>query len=87
MRVVQINSVCGRGSTGRIVVDLHSVLLQHGHESIIACGRDRPRNYDTAIRIGTDVDVCLHVALTRFCDMHGFGSRKATAQFVKYLSI
>jgi len=38
MRVMQINSVCGTGSTGRIAVDIHNLLLQQGHESVIVCG-------------------------------------------------
>jgi hypothetical protein len=44
MRVVQINSVCGEGSTGRIVSDLHNILIEHGHESYIAYGRNGSGN-------------------------------------------
>lgn len=36
MKVLQINSVCGIGSTGRIATDIHKLLLEHGHESVIA---------------------------------------------------
>lgn len=83
MRVLQINSVCGIGSTGRIATDIHSILLQQGHESYIAYGRDHPRNCDTAIRIGNKLDNYTHVAKTRILDMHGFGSKKATTEFIK----
>ena len=40
MRVLQINSVCGIGSTGRIATDIDKVLKEQGHESYIAYGRD-----------------------------------------------
>jgi len=39
MKVLQINTVCGRGSTGRIATDINKLLLEQGHESVIAYGR------------------------------------------------
>ncbi len=83
MRVLQINSVCGIGSTGRIATDIHNVLIEQGHESYIAYGRDEPQNCDTAIKIGTNFNNYSHVALTRIYDKHGFGSKKVTREFIK----
>ncbi|SDO00506.1 Glycosyltransferase involved in cell wall bisynthesis [Psychrobacillus sp. OK028] len=83
MKVLQINSVCGIGSTGRIATDIHDILLKQGHESYIAYGRGTPQNCDTALRVGTDFDNYSHVALTRIYDKHGFGSTKATSKFIK----
>lgn len=83
MKVLQINSVCGIGSTGRIATDIHQILLDQGHESYIAYGRGLPMNCDSAIRIGTKYDNYAHVALTRIYDKHGFGSKKATKEFIK----
>lgn len=83
IRVLQINSVCGIGSTGRIATDIHQVLKEQGHESYIAFGRDEPKNCDTAIRIGTSWDTYAHVALTRIFDKHGFGSKRATRAFLR----
>lgn len=82
MKVLQINSVCGVGSTGRIATDIHQILIEQKHESYIAYGRDLPKNCDTAIKIGTKMDNYAHVALTRIYDKHGFGSKKATEQFI-----
>ena len=82
MKVLQINSVCGVGSTGRIATDIHQILMEQGHESYIAYGRDLPKNCDTAIRIGTKTDNYAHVVLTRIYDKHGFGSKKATGEFI-----
>lgn len=82
MKVMQINSVCGFGSTGRIATDIHKILKEKGHESTIAYGRGIARNCDKAIRIGTKYDNYAHVALTRVFDKHGYGSKKATKTFI-----
>lgn len=82
MKVLQINSVCGVGSTGRITTDIHAILKEQGHESYIAYGRDTPINCDKSIRIGNKLDNYAHVAKTRLFDKHGFGSKKATKEFV-----
>lgn len=37
MKICQINSVYGQGSTGKIVKVLHEQLKQHGHESVAVC--------------------------------------------------
>lgn len=83
LKVLQINAVCGTGSTGRIATDIHNILIEKGHESYIAYGRDLPRNCDNAIRIGTKYDNYTHALLTRLFDRHGFGSKKATLEFIK----
>lgn len=83
MKVLQINSVCGIGSTGRIASDIHNILIEQGHESYIAYGRDLPKNCDNVIKIGTKADTYFHVAKTRLLDKHGFGSRKATIHFIQ----
>lgn len=82
MKVLQINTVCGVGSVGRIVRQIHEALREKGHESYIAYGR-KPLGCDGAIRIGGDLDVYFHVFLTRVFDLHGFGSKKATKKFLK----
>jgi glycosyltransferase involved in cell wall biosynthesis len=82
VKVLQINSVCGIGSTGRIATDIHAILKEQGHESYIAYGRNNPMNCETAIRIGNKLDNYAHVAKTRILDEHGFGSKKATREFI-----
>lgn len=82
MRVLQINSVCGIGSTGRIATDIHAILKEQGHESYIAYGRGNAINCDSAIRIGNKYDNYSHVLKTRIFDKHGFGSKRATKEFI-----
>jgi len=82
MKVLQVNSVCGVGSTGRIATDIHKILIEKGHESYIAYGRGKPKNCNNTIRIGTNSDNYFHVFLTRLFDKHGFGSKNATKKFI-----
>lgn len=82
MKVLQINSVCGIGSTGRIAIDIHNILIEQGHDSYIAYGRNLPKNCDNVIKIGTRIDNYTHLAKTRVLDKHGFGSKKATIKFI-----
>ena len=83
MKILQINSVCGLGSTGRIATDLYKALEEQGHECVIAYGRGTAPEGIKTIKIGTDLDNYIHVAKTRLLDKHGLGSTKATNEFIK----
>ncbi|MEI8198955.1 MAG: glycosyltransferase [Eubacteriales bacterium] len=83
MKVLLINSVCGYGSTGRIVTDLYKSLVEQGHQCLIAYGRGTAPSEIDSIRIGTVFDNYMHVAKTRLFDLHGFASSKATKDFIK----
>ncbi|WP_297712630.1 glycosyltransferase [Clostridium sp.] len=83
MKILQINSVCGVGSTGRIATDLYKLIEEAGHECVIAYGRGTAPEGIKTIKIGTNFDNYMHVAKTRIFDKHGFGSTKATKEFIK----
>lgn len=83
MKVIQINSVCGVGSTGRIALDIHNSLTEQGHESFIAYGREPAKGCDKAIRIGSNLDVNIHGLYTRIFDRHGLASKKATKKLIR----
>lgn len=85
MKVLEINSVCGIRSTGRICTDLADVLAENGHECRIAYGREAvPEKYkDISARIGSDTDVKIHALAARLFDCAGFGSKKVTERLVE----
>lgn len=87
MRVLMINVVCGIRSTGRICTDLAAALEAQGHEVKIAYGRENvPEQFEKyAVRIGTDLDVKFHGLRARLFDAAGFGSKKATERFIKWV--
>lgn len=85
MKILQINSVCGYGSTGNIVVDLYRVLKVQGHECCIAYGRGIAPADVQSYRIGSDIDVYMHGILSRLTDKHGFYSTRATKRLVQWM--
>lgn len=85
MIIIQINSVCGIGSTGRIATDIHAALQAKGIESHILYGRGEARACDSAIKISSQLDFYSHALQTRLFDNHGFCSTNATQQAIKAL--
>jgi putative colanic acid biosynthesis glycosyltransferase len=84
MKVLQINSVCGLGSTGRIATDIDATLRENRIESYIAYGRETSINNDHILRIGSKLDYYIHGGLTRLFDTHALlGSRAATKRFIE----
>ena len=84
-RVMLVNTVVGTGSVGRLVEGLYNTLSANGYECMVAYGRDTHPAGMNAYRIGQDVDMYIHGALSRLTDRHGFYSKSATLQFIKVL--
>jgi glycosyltransferase involved in cell wall biosynthesis len=85
VRILQINSVVNSGSTGRIAEEIGNVLLEHGHESYIAYGRNQQPSQSQLIKIGNQNDIYLHGVQTLLFDKHGLASKKATKNFLKVI--
>lgn len=85
MKILMINSVCGYGSTGKIVADLAHEIEKKGDECWIAYGRgDAPSDLHT-YRIGDNLGVYMHGVLSRITDKHGFYSKYATKMFIRWM--
>ena len=86
MRYLFINTTCGRGSHGKICVQLSKELTKQGHECRIAYGRnDVPDEVKPiSIRIGNKVSILFHVLMTRIFDIHGLASIISTKRFIKW---
>lgn len=86
MKVLQINSVCGIRSTGRICTDIADILTANGCDCKIAYGREAvPEQYQKyAVRIGNDFSVKLDAIKTRLFDNACFNSKTATKRFIKW---
>lgn len=83
MKILQINSVCGYGSTGRIATDLYDVLVRTDNSCMIAFGRGKSPNKLSTYKIGNKLDLLLHLMKTRLTDRHGFGSKISTRKLIK----
>lgn len=85
MKIVQLNTVCGTGSTGKIVVSLHNLSTQNHHESYIAYGRNSASQEIPSYKIGNKPDFYLHVLKNFFEGKNGFGSKYVSLKFIKWL--
>ncbi|MCL2365846.1 MAG: glycosyltransferase [Oscillospiraceae bacterium] len=85
MKILQINTVCGVGSTGRIAADLYKIAANHGHVCKIAYGRGQALGVarDDLIKIGSHAGVYHHVLMSRLTDKTGCYSKLATKLFIK----
>lgn len=82
MKVLFINTVCGRGSTGRIIRDIDCLLRENGDESLTLYGRYEAPEDMNSLRVETDLGNKIHVLHTRIFDRHGFSSHKATKKAI-----
>lgn len=85
MKVFQINSTCGYGSTGRIAVDIQREVEREGGEGMIAYGRYAAPDGVNAYKITSKWGVRLHGVLSRLTDRHGMYSRRATRRLVQVM--
>jgi len=84
VKVLQINSVCGTGSTGKLAVQISNYLNDQGIDNYIAYGFgrcDRPNTF----KFGNMVDAHLHSFLSRKLCLQGYGSWFATGSLIRYI--
>lgn len=87
MKVLLINSVCGSGSTGRIVSEIWKLLKAQGHEVKVAYGIGQASlvSIEDTYRINNKMGYYLHNALARITDRAGFYSIYHTIKLVRYI--
>lgn len=85
MKIVQINTVYGTGSTGKIAADLYHIANNQNHNSFIAYGRRTAPEDIHGFKIGNPLDFGCHVLVNFFLGKSGFGSRQVTYRFLKWL--
>lgn len=84
MKVLFINSMSGKGSTGRIVDSIAQLLIDNGHEAAIAYGLGSSVN-PNAFKFGTKGEQFIHKVISHTFDMQGLGSQIATRKLIKYI--
>lgn len=85
MKVLFINSVYGRGSTGRIVSELGDIVEQSGGEYKVAYGRGAKISDEHCYYIGNKLNVYIHALLSRITDRAGFYSKRATKKLIRFI--
>lgn len=86
MKVLQINAVYSKSSTGRMTEELHLALKARGIESFVA-SYDLCDLSENCYRIGTKVDRKVHGLLSRITGLQGYYSFIYTKKLLKYINI
>lgn len=85
MKIAQINSVFNQGSTGRIVSDIHNLLIEKGHQSKVFYGRG-PISEDTnVVKFSNDIAVYKDVLWTRAFNRHSESDHNNTQKLITML--
>jgi len=86
VKVLQINTICGSGSVGRIAVDIVHTVEAAGGEGMVAFGRRTAPGNVTSYKFGSNLDMGFHVLHTFFKGEHGFASSKQTAKLIHFIN-
>ena len=84
MKVVQINTSCGVGSTGKICVGISKQLTQRGYENTILYS-SRTDGNPVGVPCATDGYIKMQALKSRLLGNYGFNSKQATRRMFKKL--
>lgn len=84
MRILQINTLCGYGSTGRNATELAQALINQGDSCHIAYGQGAT-TYKDNFKIGTRIENHLHNACSRLFGKQGYYTTTGTNNLIQYI--
>lgn len=84
MKIVQINSTCGIGSTGKICVDISKLLYKNNIENYILYS-SKSNGYKYGIQCSSDYSIKISALKSRILGNYGFNSYKATKHIISEL--
>lgn len=85
MKVIQINSVCGEGSTGKICMGISSIMNSQGIENYILYSL-KNTNYSNAIKCSEFMPK-IQSLFSRVIGNYGFNSKRTTRNLIKQLEL
>ena len=82
MRVVEINAVCGSGSTGRICTDIADALKESGNQVKIIYGNGNS-TYPESVRVGSQISLKANALFARISGLNGYFALRETKKIIK----
>ena len=86
MKVVQINAVCGKGSTGKIAVAISELLTKNGIENYIMYSLGTS-DYPLAIKYASKFDIKINALKSRIFGNLGFCGKRVTNNIIRNLKV
>lgn len=84
MKIVQINSVCGKGSTGKICAEISKLLTRENVENYVLYSLGNS-DYPLGIKFTDNKYIKLQALKTKIFGNYGFNSKKATKSLISEL--
>lgn len=85
MKVIQINSECGRGSTGKIAVAISNCLTEKGIDNCIFYSGNHKSTYPLSKMIAKKYSIRSHQILSRIFGDQGFHSSLETRRLIRWI--
>lgn len=85
MKILQVNCVYKRGSTGKIVNDIHTYLREQGHESIVCYGRGQKENESGVYKTSSEIGAKLNNLRSRIMGLQYNGALTATQKLIRII--
>ena len=85
MKVLQVNVVYRKGSTGKIMADIHEELLRQGHESIVCYGRGEAINEPYVYKTCGELYSKINNAMTRITGVMYGGLSLSTRKLISII--
>ena len=83
MKILQINTVCGSGSVGKITADIYHTLKEQGEDGVILYGRNDAPKEVNAVKIGNTMDFYFHAFTGVLFGKGGFASGRITDKLIQ----
>lgn len=85
MKILQLNPICGVGSTGRIVSGIQEATLDNGDDCLVVYNREPSKSVGKKVRIGSKMTLYTHALYTRLTDRQGFASKRETKRLIQII--
>ena len=85
MKVLQINTVSGFGSTGRTCSEISEALREQGHQAYIAYGQRTSLLNGRSFKIGTKLENHYHNVYSRIWGKQGYQTKNGTKKLINYI--
>lgn len=85
MKILQVNCVYKKGSTGKIVHDIHRGLQEQGIESIVCYGRGQKENEPNAYKTSSEILAKFNALRSRITGLQYNGSFIATNKLIRII--
>lgn len=85
MKVLQVNCVYNKGSTGKIVYDIHTELISKGQESIVCYGRGKKTKEPNVYKVCSELYAKFNNLLSRFTGLMYGGCYFSTLNLIRII--